>query len=399
MSLCIIQLHGIENVEDAEVYIECAAELYSAAHDVVFSIQSKLSVYEELISRWTVKKAAIYLGEQRRTLEEWLLYYAFSGYQPIVVYDAVAGAEIGLSNRFDAELCYRLRLEFEKCINLSSMSAGVVAQLETATALVETISNRAEKVSFILRERLDSIYALIRAERLLARGLVNLTIHKISSFGQLDCGSVNMFESVLDEYRTLERRGVFKESFIDDRKNLLLALSRSNAAAHDDLALVKYLLVQSAYGFSLSKFYLGIESNLAALFAFRSFEFLVLSVLIDSGDVIPVFHGQALSYKLNGKSVLGLKEIWVALSAKVVLSESTLKALSSFITVRNKSYLGHGFFHSSDDVVSTVLACLMEIVNSGLNSDFRDYWVIYKRCSKGLKVKDGFEGDLFALSI
>ncbi|MEX5589982.1 hypothetical protein [Pseudomonas urmiensis] len=399
MSLCIIQLHGIENVEDAELYIECAAELYSAAHEIVFSIQSKLSVYEELISRWSVKEVAIYLGEQRRTLEEWLLYYAFSGYQPEVVYDAVAGAEIGLSNRFDAELCYRLKSEFEKCINLTSMSAGVIAPLETASALVETISNRAEKVSFILKERLDSICALMKAESLLARGLVNFTIHKISSFGQLDCGSVNMFESVLNEYRVLEKKGGFKEKFIDDRKNLLLALSRSNAAAHDDLALVKYLLVQSAYGFSLSKLYLGVESNLAALFAFRSFEFLVLSFLIESGSVVPVFYGQTLSYKLNGRNVLGLKDIWVAFSAKVALTETTLKSLSSFITVRNKSYLGHGFFHSSDDVVNTVLKCLMEIVNSGLNSSSRDYWLEYKRCSRGLKVKDGFEGDLFTLSV
>ncbi|UZA70931.1 hypothetical protein [Pseudomonas viridiflava] len=399
MNICIIQLHGVESVEDANMYAEFALELYDNAYDIVISIQSSPVVYEELIAGWRTNDNIIYVGEQRRTLEEWLLYYAFSGIQPVVLYDAVAEAEIELSTRFDAELCYRLKIEFEKCTQLPSMSNGVMSQIESASALVAGISRRAEKLCFILSERLDSFCALVRAENSLARGLVSWTVNKISSVGHLDCGAVNMFEAVLEEYRVLGKQGKYKSDFIEDRKNLLLALSSSKAASHDSLALSKYLLVQSAYSFSLSKVYLSLESNLAALFAFRSFEFLLLSILIGSGKVIPVFNGRILSYELNGKQVSGVKDLWGALKLNLVLLESTSQGLSSFITVRNKSYLGHGFFHSSKDMVDFVLNCLIEIVNSGLSEELRGYWMVYKRCSRGLRVKDGFDEDLLTLSL
>ncbi|MGF6332782.1 hypothetical protein ABH909_005660 [Pseudomonas sp. BS3782 TE3695] len=399
MNICIIQLHGVDSVEDADMYAECALEIYDKAYDVVISIQSSPAIYEELIVGWKNKNNIIYVGEQRRTLEEWLLYYAFSGIQPVVLYDAIAGTEIGVSTRFDAELCYRLKSEFEKCTLLPSMSSGVISQIESTSALVSGISRRAEKLCFILSDRLSSFCALTRAENSLARGLVSWTVNKISSFGHLDCGAVNMFEAVLDEYRVLGRQGKYKSDFIEDRKNLLIALSSSKAASHDSLALSKYLLVQSSYGFSLSKVYLSLESNLAALFAFRSFEFLMLSILIGLGKVTPVFSGRILSYELNGKQVLGVKDLWGALKLNVLLLEPTSQALSSFITVRNKSYLGHGFFHSSTEMVDFVLSCLIEIVNTGLSEELRDYWMMYKRCSRGLKIKDGFDEDLLALSL
>lgn len=399
MNICIIQLHGVDSVEDADMYAECALELYDRVYDVVISIQSSPAIYEQLIVGWKTKNNILYVGEQRRTQEEWLLYYAFSGVQPVVLYDAIAESEIDVSTGFDAELCYRLKTEFEKCTQLSSMSSGVMSQIESASALVAGISRRAEKLCFILSERLSSFCALTLAENSLARGLVSWTVNKVSSVGHLDCGAVNMFEAVLDEYRVLGRQGKYKSDFIEDRKNLLIALSSSKAASHDSLALSKYLLVQSAYSFSLSKIYLPLESNLAALFAFRSFEFLLLSILIGLGKVVPVFNGRTLTYELNGKQVLGVKDLWGALQLNVLLLEPTAQALSSFITVRNKSYLGHGFFHSSKDIVDFVLVCLIEIVNSGLSEESRDYWMVYKRCSRGLKIKDGFDGDLLALSL
>ncbi|MGX4730709.1 hypothetical protein [Pseudomonas corrugata] len=399
MNICIIQLHGVDSVEDANMYAEFALELYDRAYNVIISIQSSPAIYEELVAGWSIKNHVIYVGEQRRTLEEWLLYYAFADIQPALLYDAIAEAEIEVSTRFDAELCYRLKTEFEKCTLLPSMSSGVISQIESASALVAGISSRAEKLCFILSERLNSFCALTRAENSLARGLVSWTVNKISSVGHLDCGAVNMFEAVLDEYRVLGRQGRYKNDFIEDRKNLLIALSSSKAASHDSLALSKYLLVQSAYSFSLSQVYLPLESNLAALFAFRSFEFLLLSILIGLGEVTPVFNGRVLSYNLNGKPVSGVKDLWGALKLKVMFLEPTSQALSSFITVRNKSYLGHGFFHLSKDMVDFVLSCLIEIVNSGLSEELKVYWMAYKRCSRGLKIKDGYDEDLLALSL
>ena len=399
MNICIIQLHGVESVEDANIYVEVALELYDKAYGVFISIQSSPAIYEELIAGWEIKNNILYVGEQCRTVEEWLLYYAFSGIQPDVLYDAIAGTEIEMSARFDAELCYRLRAEFEKCTQLPSMSNGVVSHVQSASALVAGLSNRAEKLCFILSERLNSFCALNRAESSLARGVVSWTVKKISSIGHLDCGAVNMFEVVLDEYRVLERQGIYKRDFIDDRKNLLIALSSSKAASHDGLALSKYLLVQSAYSFSLSKTYLQMDSNLAALFAFRSFEFLLLSVLIGLGKVTPTFNGRVVSYALNGKQVSGVKDLWMAFQLNVTISDPTSKALTSFITVRNRSYLGHGFFHFSKDIVDFVLTCLIEVVSAGLDEEFRDYWMLYKRCSRELKIKDGFNEDLLVLSL
>lgn len=398
MNICIIQLHGVESVEDANMYFEVALDLYDKAYDVVISIQSSPAIYEELNVGWGGKNNILYVGEQRRTVEEWLLYYAFSGIQPVVLYDAIAETEIEMSARFDAELCYRLKAEFEKCTHLPSMSNGVISHIQSASALVAGLSRRAEKLCFILGERLNSFCALTRVESSLARGVVSWTVNKISSIGHLDCGAVNMFEAVLDDYRVLERQGKYKRDFIEDRKNLLIALSSSKAASHDSLSLSKYLIVQSAYSFSLAKIYLQLDSNLAALFAFRSFEFLMLSGLIRLGRVTPVFNGRVVSYTLNSKQVSGVKDLWTAFQLDITICDSTLKALTSFITVRNRSYLGHGFFHFSKEIVEFVLTCLIELVNTGLCEEFRDYWMLYKRCSRELKIKDGFDEDLLVLS-
>jgi len=399
VNICIIQLHGVGSVEDANMYAEFALSLYDGAYDVFFSIQSSPAIYEEFIAGWNSRNNFLYVGEQCRTVEEWLLYYAFSGIQPVVIYDAINNAEIALSTRFDAELCYRLKAGYENCTQLPSMSNGVISHIESVSALVAGISRRAEKLCSILSDRLNSFCALSRAESSLARGAVSWTVNKISTVGHLDCGAVNMFEAVLDEYRVLERQGKYKRDFIEDRKNLLIALSSSKAASHDSLALLKYLLVQSAYSFSLSKIYLQPNSNLSALFAFRSFEFLLLSILIGLGKVSPIFNGRFLSYELDGRQVSGVKDLWVALQAEVILLGPTSQALASFITVRNRSYLGHGFFHFSEDIVGGVLDFLVEIVNRGLSEELKGYWMMYKRCSREIKIKDGFDGDLLALSL
>lgn len=398
MSLCIIQLHGFETVEDAEVYAECAIGMLASSHQIVFSVQATPNDFDDLVVKIGAGFEFVYVGEQCRTFEEWLIFYTFSNYRADFIYNAISGDKIDLASRYDSELCHRLRFEFEKCINLFSMNCEAMSHIATANALVASVTNRAGKLSFILKERLNDFAALIKAESALARGLVCLSVNKIAAAGQLDCGSVNMFESVLEEYRALDKRGGFKEEFIDERKNLLLALASSTAVCKNDNALIRYLLVQSAYSFSLAKAYLDSEPNLSGLFAFRSFEFLILGTLTKSGEVSPVFNGRMVSYKLDGESLTGVKDYWDALKSKFKIDESCSKMLTSFITVRNRSYLGHGFFHLPKEGVELILTNLIGLVGSLLGEEMKDYWMTYKRCSRSVRIKDSFSANLLNLS-
>lgn len=399
MSLCIIQLHGFETVEDAEVYAECAIGMLASSHQIVFSVQASQYDFDNLVIKIGASFEFVYVGEQYRTFEEWLIFYTFSNYRADFIYNAISCETVELASRYDSELCHRLRFEFEKCINLLSMNCEAMSQIATANALVASVTSRAGKLSFTLNERLNDFTALIKAESALARGLVCLSVNKIAAAGQLDCGTVNMFESVLEEYRALYKKGRFKEEFIGERINLLLALASSAAVCKNNYALTKYLIVQSAYSFSLAKVYLDSEPNLSGLFAFRSFEFLILSALTKSGEVSPVFSGRMVSYKLNGLSVTGVKDCWDALKSKFKIDESSSKILTSFITVRNRSYLGHGFFHLPREGVELVLTNLIGLVGGLLGDEMKDYWMTYKRCSRSVRIKDSFSANLLNLSL
>lgn len=399
MSLCIIQLHGFETVEDAEVYADCAIGVLASSHQIVFSVQATKKDFDDLVVKIGANFEFVYVGEQCRTFEEWLIYYTFSNYRADFIYNAISGEKIALASRYDSELCHRLRFEFEKCINLFSMNCEAMSHIAATNALVASVTNRAGKLSFILNERLDDFAALAKAESALARGLVCLSVNKIAAAGHLDCGTVNMFESVLEEYRALDKRGGFKEEFIGERKNLLLALVSSTAVCKNNNALIRYLIVQSAYSFSLAKAHLDSEPNLSGLFAFRSFEFLILSTLTKSGEVTPAFNGRMVSYKLGGESLTGVKDYWNALKSKFQIDESCSKALTSFITVRNRSYLGHGFFHLPKEGVELILTNLIGLVGSLLGDEMKDYWMIYKRCSRSVRIKDSFSANLLSLSL
>ncbi|MBS8230284.1 hypothetical protein DYI41_05010 [Marinobacter salarius] len=387
MTVRIVQLHSITESSSYPEYVEYVADGSEGGCEIVFSVQSSLSVFEAL-QRKFVNQRFIYVGEQRRTSEEYYLLYALFGIVADEIYDPVKENVTSLADYREPALCQEIVTQFGKCHLLRSMSLHSNYHFIGLEAILSTISERAEKLVDVFRYKIDYFKVLVDIESKLARGLVTKSKGEMASSGLMDCGVINGFDRILDEYRWLSKSRRCKSEFLDDRKDLLIALT-TKSAVYNQNSLIKFLLVQSAYCFSLSQFFNVEDPDLAALFLFRSFESIVLSIGLSCGIIAHSYVGGDVSYARNGKKFEGVGSIWYLLRDEKIVPDGALAtSLSALITMRNKSFLGHGFSHVSQSAVEIVERDLVNLVKNQLSEELSKYWLRYKRCSRPVRIMD-----------
>lgn len=394
MTLCLVQLDGCQDFDEARNLIDMAEELFGEEYRLVYSIRSSETLWRALCHACSSYNF-IYLGEQKRTDEEYFLFYAFYGLDPKLIYDASRDIQMDLERRCDWALCRQVKIEHDRCESLKAMDRESSAQLKYVLSLLDYFSARATKICTYLQERIRNWQELASAESALIRGLVDSTLFRFSSESNLRSGDINKYDRLLELYRSIGRRAGINSTLVDERKELLIALASKNFA-HSVNLVSKFLLVHSAYTYSLSQFYCETESNLAGLFLFRSFECLILSYALENGLIKCKSDRDGISFYLGsglGEKISGVGPVWYLVKRSNTFDKSLIDSLGALITSRNKSFLGHGFFHFSSILVAEGQKRVYELISLLLEDGSKDYWLKYKKCSRAVDLKDfGWSG-------
>ncbi|HBP0834748.1 TPA: hypothetical protein L5Q64_000979 [Pseudomonas aeruginosa] len=386
-----MQLYGYSSADDAIENIglieELIADSYSDEYELSFSIQAGLELFQELEAALHDKKI-FYLGAQKRTLEESILFYAFSNYFPDFSYDPDSDKLTDLRLCSEFQLCERVWKGFDRCSSLKSGDNSFCSEFEETSRLLSGVSSRASRMCYLLNENFLSWRAFSAAESSLIRGMVSHTLEQLASANSLICSVVNKYEDLLNEYRLLEGVTGANDSLLSDRKNLIIALGTKDYA-HDKSSLGRFLLVNSAYCYSLSQYYFEGEIGISGLFAFRSFELLVLSSALQYGVINYIVDKDGVQFRnKDGSAVSGVGTVWSSLKVRLDIDKDVAKLLGFFISVRNKSFLGHGFFHFSKSVVVDAQDGIYKLLKDLLDAEGKGYWLDYKRCSRVQCIRD-----------
>lgn len=388
MTSCVVQLHLVSSVDDAMESIELIEELYSHEYEIFYSIQASQKIFKEIEAKLHSKKI-FYLGEQKRTVEECMLFYAFSGFFPEFYYDPKEDVMVELKFRHELLMSERVKREFDRCSSLKAGDLSCSSALAGVADQLNILSSRASRICYLLNEEVLKWRAIALAESSLIRGMVSHTLAQLSASSNIACGSVNNFDQLLQDYRVIEKMERVNRDLINDRKSLIIALGAKNFA-HDKVSLINFLLVNSSYCFSISQYYIEGELNLSGLFLFRSFELLVLSSALERGVInYALDRSDGVQFRnKDGSLVSGVGGVWHSLGLRLDIDAGLAKTLGLFIVARNKSFLGHGFVHLSKSIVKCAQGGVYNLLNDLLNDDQRSFWLGYKSSSRVQCLKD-----------
>lgn len=389
MRTCVVLLHSMSDFAAAVELVNYSRELYAGEYRLIYSVQGGEEVVSEIVS--TLESEGEYclgLGKQSRTLEECLLYYIFSGITPDLLYDPFVERALPTNALPEWHLCYELRKKIDNC--LTTQSSEPICQFYLASLLgsIEYLESRASRMASILRNRLSGWQDFVALESSLIRGGVELSLLDMSVCNNLKCGSVNNYAKMLQDYRVLDRTWEGKHEIIDDRKSLLVALSM-DYYGHDNVSLRKFLLVNSAYCFSVSQHYAGREVNIAGMFLFRSFELILLAEALRLGGIKFIVVRNGVKFlKSDNLPLVGTGYLWHVVKEGAAVANDVARDLDLFIKARNISYSGHGFIHMSNSALAAVWRSLYRLASETLGADDWRCWKEFKRCSRTQQLKD-----------
>lgn len=320
-----------------------------------------------------------FFGAQKRTHEELVLLAllvqpGLPEFYDIIEEDHVAETTISFAKEITSAF-----------IALGEMDPSDQSSLIHINNLERQIQHYSEKASAVcskLSEYIRFARSYIAAEGVFFRGNCEASISQIASSKTHLIVTLNGHKGLPERFSFFPRNFPDISSFIEERRQACHMMA-SLFSSLDNQSISSSLTFLSSYCFSQSSRALRIDDYLSSfLWLFRSMEFSMLSIGVQSGRIDCRVSEGSISYYHDSKKITGAGNLFYSIFSGRIESSPLLKKISLAVIARNSSLVGHGYSHISKSACSESRKDFIDFLNNYMEADFFNRWKRYQRQCK-----------------